>query len=65
MQPLNAVLLEVFGWHITSFANGNLFDHIEHTGGLPDCVSFITASVYTRITFSFLNNKVCHLMLSN
>lgn len=37
----------------------------EHTDGLPDCILFITASAYTRFSFSLLNDKVCDLMLSN
>lgn len=65
MQVLYAVLLEIFGWNITLFANSNFFDHTEHTDGLPDCILFITASAYTRFSFSLLNDKICDLMLSN
>lgn len=43
----------------------NFFDHTEHTDGLPDCILFITASAYTRFSFSLRNDKICDLMLSN
>lgn len=65
MLVLYSLLFEIFDWHITLFAGNNFFDCIEHTGGLPDGVSFIKASAYTRISFSFLNDIVCDLMLSN
>lgn len=65
MLVLYSLLFEIFDWHVTLFASSNFFDCIEHTGGLPDGVSFITASAYTRISFSFLNDIVCDLMLSN
>lgn len=63
MQVLYAALFKIFGWHITWFTNCNFFDCIELTGGLPDCVSFLTASGYASISFLFLNDKVCGLML--